>query len=108
MCQKEYLGGFQISAELNKESKQQTIKDKRADAIRPAPSNKLSIEEESAILDACNQPEHASLPPSQIVPELLDGKVYLASSALQLWPTRTASFEAIPALKGTLFPLRPA
>lgn len=56
-------------------------KDKRADAVRPVPCNKLSAEEENAILELCNQPEYASLPPPQIVPALLDKKVYLASES---------------------------
>ena len=56
-------------------------KDKRADAIRPTPSNKLSAKEESAVLEVCNRPEYASLPPSQIVPELLDKKLYIASES---------------------------
>ena len=56
-------------------------KDQRADAVRPMPCNKLSAEEEKAILELCNRPEYASLPPSQIVPELLDKKVYLASES---------------------------
>jgi putative transposase len=56
-------------------------KDQRADAVRPVPFNKLSAEEESAILELCNKAEYASLPPSQIVPELLDKNVYLASES---------------------------
>ena len=55
--------------------------DNRADAVRPTPANKLSIAEEEAILDACNRPEYASLPPSQIVPDLLDKSVYIASES---------------------------
>ena len=33
------------------------------------------------ILDVCNQPEYASLPPTQIVPTLLDKGVYLGSES---------------------------
>ena len=55
--------------------------DKRPDATRPEPSNKLNDEERQAILDACNQPEYASLPPSQIVPALMDQGIYLGSEA---------------------------
>jgi len=55
--------------------------DRRSEAVRPPPCNKLSADEECAILDLCNRPEYASLPPSQIVPELLDKKVYLASES---------------------------
>jgi len=55
--------------------------DKRPDATRPEPGNKLSKEEEQSILDYCNQAEYASLPPSQIVPALLDKGIYLASES---------------------------
>jgi len=59
--------------------------DMRADArttgIRPKPANALSLEEREAILAACNSPEHAGLPPSQIVPRLADQGRYLASES---------------------------
>ncbi|WP_163372367.1 helix-turn-helix domain-containing protein [Endozoicomonas acroporae] len=55
--------------------------DKRLDALRPEPSNKLTAEEELRILDICNQKENASLPPSQIVPALADKGVYVASES---------------------------
>lgn len=56
-------------------------KDGRADAMRPAPANKLSEAEREAVLDACHEPRFASLPPSQIVPILADEGVYLASES---------------------------
>ena len=55
--------------------------DKRAHATRSEPSNKLSKAERAAILEVCNEPEHASLPPSQIVPTLMDKGVYLGSES---------------------------
>ena len=55
--------------------------DKRAEATRPVPSNKLSKAERQAILDICNEPEYASLPPTQIVPILLEKEVYLGSES---------------------------
>ena len=55
--------------------------DKRPTAIGPAPYNKLSDSERQAILDACNEPRFASLPPSQIVPTLLDEGIYHASES---------------------------
>ena len=55
--------------------------DKRPIAIRPAPCNKLTEAERQAILDACNEPRFASLPPSQIVPTLLDEGIYHASES---------------------------
>ena len=55
--------------------------DKRPIAVRAAPSNKLSDIERQAILNACNEPRFASLPPSQIVPTLLDEGIYHASES---------------------------
>ena len=56
-------------------------KDQRPIAQRPAPSNKLSEQEQAAILATCNQPVYAELPPSQIVPRLADEGIYLASES---------------------------
>jgi putative transposase len=55
--------------------------DKRPEAKRPEPSNKLSQEERKTILDTCNEPEYANLPPSQIVPILLDDGIYQGSES---------------------------
>lgn len=55
--------------------------DRRPLAERPAPANKLSAEERRQVLDTCNQPQYASLPPSQIVPKLADEGIYLASES---------------------------
>jgi len=55
--------------------------DKRSDADKPEPSNKLTEEEQQAILDTCNQEEYANLGPSQIVPMLADNGQYLASES---------------------------
>jgi putative transposase len=57
------------------------IADKRPDAIRAEPVNKLSEEERDANIEVVNQPEYASLPPSQIVPKLADKGVYMASES---------------------------
>jgi len=55
--------------------------DARTTTVRPVPSNALSEDERSAILVACNRPEHAHLPPSQLVPRLADQGCYLGSEA---------------------------
>jgi putative transposase len=60
---------------------QKVMSDQRSEVERSAPKNKLSECEEQQILDVCNQPEYASLPPSQIVPILLDKGIYIASEA---------------------------
>ena len=55
--------------------------DGRPQAKRPTPTNKLRPEERQRIVEICNEPEHASLPPSQIVPRLADQGHYVASEA---------------------------
>jgi putative transposase len=55
--------------------------DARPTAVRPKPAHALSQTERDAVLAACHAPEHADLPPSQIVPRLADRGVYLASEA---------------------------
>ena len=55
--------------------------DGRPTAERPRPTNALSEEERQAVLDVCNLPEYAQLPPSQIVPRLADEGIYLASES---------------------------
>ncbi len=48
---------------------------------RPEPANKLTPKERQDVLTVCNLAEYASLPPSQIVPDLLDKKTYVASES---------------------------
>ena len=55
--------------------------DKRPDALRLAPSNKLTQEERSTILSTCNEEQYANLPPSQIVPILADQGTYIVSES---------------------------
>ena len=59
----------------------QVQQDKRAEAIRPVPANKMSVAEQAAIIAVCNQPRFASLPPTQIVPTLLDEGIYHGSES---------------------------
>jgi len=56
-------------------------KDERPTAKRPAPSNKLSEEERSVILETCNSTEFASYPPGYIVPTLADDGLYIGSES---------------------------
>ena len=53
--------------------------DKRPEAKRPEPINKLSSEEVNEVIRVCNEKQFASLPPSQIVPKLADQGRYIAS-----------------------------
>ena len=55
--------------------------DKRPEAYKPAPSHQLSDQERKDILTVCNDEQYASLPPTQIVPNLLDQGIYLASES---------------------------
>ena len=55
--------------------------DRRPCAPRPVPSNRLTEAERDRIVATCNSPEFASLPPSQIVPQLADEGEYIASES---------------------------
>lgn len=55
--------------------------DKRPCAKNRVPRNKLSEAERQQILEICNSPEFASLPPNVIVPMLADKGVYIASES---------------------------
>lgn len=57
------------------------LEDRRPSAQRPVPKNKLSEDEREHIVKIANQPEFKSLPPSQIVPQLADEGVYIASES---------------------------
>ena len=57
------------------------IEDGRPLADRPPPANRYSQSEHDRILELCNRPEYASLPPSQIVPILADEKTYIGSES---------------------------
>ncbi|MTV51085.1 DDE-type integrase/transposase/recombinase, partial [Heliobacillus mobilis] len=57
------------------------IADGRSRAQRPVPKNKLTEEERQEVLNTVHQKEYSSLPPSQIVPDLADKGVYLASES---------------------------
>lgn len=54
--------------------------DKRKGARKSCP-HALSEQDKARILKVCNQPEHQSLPPSQIVPKLADEGIYIASES---------------------------
>jgi len=54
--------------------------DRRKGSARHVP-HRLSEQERQEILAVCNQPQYASLPPAQIVPDLADQGRYLASES---------------------------
>lgn len=55
--------------------------DRRPQACRPRPAHALNAEQRQEVLAICNQPEHAALPPGQIVPRLADRGRYVASES---------------------------
>ncbi|QHI55348.1 hypothetical protein GUJ28_10470 [Escherichia coli] len=55
--------------------------DRRSDTVNSSPRNKLSEAERLRILELCNSPEFASLPPNVIVPTLADRGIYIASES---------------------------
>ena len=56
---------------LQRWTQELTLKaDGRTTVQRPTPANALSQTERQAVLAACNHPDYADLPPSQIVPRL--------------------------------------
>jgi len=55
--------------------------DRRPEAERKAPVNRLSEAERARILEICNRAPYASLPPSQIVPALADKGEYIGSES---------------------------
>ena len=57
------------------------IEDGRPLADRPPPANRYSQTERDTIVEFCNRPEYASLPPSQIVPILADEKTFIGSES---------------------------
>ena len=57
------------------------LNDLRPCAERPTPANKLSPKEEQAILEQVSAPEFADSSPKQIVPQLADRGVYIASES---------------------------
>ena len=55
--------------------------DRRCTTIRPKPTNALSQEERALVLQVANRAENTDKPPAQIVPELADQDLYIASES---------------------------
>lgn len=55
--------------------------DLRPGAERKAPANKLSPEERENVIKTVNQPQYASMPPSELVPVLADEGLYIGSES---------------------------
>lgn len=60
---------------------QNSKQDGRKNARRLKPPNSLTKEQKDEIIHYCNLPENASKSPSQIVPELADQGIYIASES---------------------------
>ena len=52
--------------------------DQRPVAERQSPSNKITDIERQRIINTCNEPKYASMPPCEIVPALADEGIYIA------------------------------
>ena len=55
--------------------------DQRPVAERPSPQNKITDIERQRIINTCNEPKYASMPPCEIVPALADEGIYIASES---------------------------
>jgi len=55
--------------------------DRRPQACWAPPAHAFRAEQRQEVLEVCNQPEHAALPPGQIVPRLADQGRYVASES---------------------------
>ena len=77
----EWLGLHARTLRRWRKAEEEGRADRRPTAERPRPVNALSEEEREAVLELCNQPKYAHLPPSQIVPRLADEGIYLASES---------------------------
>ena len=58
-----------------------SCQDRRPEAERPEPANKLTAEERQRILETINEPDYASRPPAEIVPSLADKGLYIGSES---------------------------
>jgi putative transposase len=58
-----------------------TGEDGRKGASRKPPANKLSEEERASVLETANSTDYIDKPPSQIVPDLADKGIYIASES---------------------------
>ncbi len=65
---------------LQRWQKESNLKDKRCGPIT-APANKLTVAERAHIVSVANSPEYCNQPPSQIVPNLADKKIYIGSES---------------------------
>lgn len=65
----------------NRKSDTDSYEDGRPTAIHPEPANKVPQEIRKQIIDTCNSPEYASMPPCEIVPALADKGIYIASES---------------------------
>jgi putative transposase len=55
--------------------------DGRPQGVRPEPAHQLTPDERQRILATCHEPRFADSPPAQIVPQLADEGIYLASES---------------------------
>lgn len=75
------MAGIHTSTYRRWQTGDSVLEDRRPQADRPEPRNKLSLEERERLLAVFHQPAFQSLPPSQVVPRLADQGLYLASES---------------------------
>lgn len=66
---------------VKREKEHGSYEDQRPLAARPKPVNKLTRQERQRLLSTIQEPEFASMPPCEIVPEFADRGIYLASES---------------------------
>ena len=74
-------GGVDATTASPEELAAAIVEDKRLTRVYPTPPNALSDEERAEILRVCARSQYSSLPPAQIVPDLADQGIYLASES---------------------------
>lgn len=75
------LVGISVRTFLRWTKTEEVAKDRRPEAERPVPSNKLTPTERKAIIETSNLEKYRSYPPAFIVADLADRGVYLASES---------------------------
>lgn len=75
------LVGISVRTFLRWTQTEEVARDRRPEAERPVPSNKLTPTERKAIIETSNLEKYRSYPPAFIVADLADRGVYLASES---------------------------
>ena len=66
---------------VSQEKQEGLCEDRRPASVHPDPKNKIPANIRKKIIEICNEPEFASMPPCEIVPALADRGTYIASES---------------------------